>query len=74
MMIIAPQTELERLTHMTKALNAERMNYFAENYELEAQNDALRAELNDALNNLALANAERNNLRAWQDAHIAEVS
>ena len=73
-MRLSLQDEIQQLKHLNKALNAERMNFFTENYELETQNDALRAELNDALDNLALANAERNNLRAWQDAHIAEVS
>ena len=59
-MILSLQDEIERLTHLNKALNAERMNFFTENYNLETENEALRA--------------ENNNLRAWQAAHIAEVS
>ena len=35
---------------------------------MRAENELLRAELVDALNNLALASAEIRNLRAWQDA------
>lgn len=33
---------------------------------MRAENELLRAELIDALNNLALAEAETRNLRAWQ--------
>ena len=73
-MRLSLQDEIQQLKHLNKALNAERMNFFTENYNLETENDALRAELDDALNNLALANAENNNLKAWQAAHIAEVS
>ena len=59
-MRISLQDEIQQLKHLNKALNAERMNFFTANYELETENDALRA--------------ENNNLKAWQAAHIAEVS
>jgi uncharacterized protein involved in exopolysaccharide biosynthesis len=35
---------------------------------LRAERDTLRAELDDALDNLALANAEIRNLEAWHQA------
>lgn len=59
-MRLSLQDEIQQLKHLNKALNAERMNFFTENYNLETENDALRA--------------ENNNLKAWQAAHIAEVS
>ena len=58
-MMLSLQAEIERLTHLNKALNAERIEFFTANHLLEVENDALRA--------------ENKNLNAWQQAHKTEL-
>ena len=55
------------------ALGVESVVLRAENTELRTKNTELRAQLAETLDNLALANAERNNQRRWLDAYVEDL-